>query len=49
MPVRPAKPCDDPTYLIPFLPISMAAMNLLYALALTAFLAISAAKPRSAR
>ncbi len=46
MPLRPAKPCDDPTYLISFLPVSMAAMNFLYALALTAFLAISAAKPR---
>jgi disulfide bond formation protein DsbB len=33
MPVKPAKPCDDPTFLIPGLPISMAAMNLLYALA----------------
>ena len=33
MPARPAKPCDDAAYLIPGLPISMAAMNLLYALA----------------
>jgi disulfide bond formation protein DsbB len=32
MPARPAKPCEDPAYLIPGLPISMAAMNLLYAL-----------------
>jgi disulfide bond formation protein DsbB len=31
MPSRPAKPCDAPTYLIPGLPISMAVMNLLYA------------------
>ncbi|MDE2517507.1 MAG: disulfide bond formation protein B [Rhodospirillales bacterium] len=31
MPARPSKPCDDPTYLIPFLPISMAAMNLIAA------------------
>ena len=31
MPSRPATPCDAPTYLIPGLPISMAAMNLLYA------------------
>ena len=30
----PAKPCDEPTYLIPGLPISMAAMNLLYGLGL---------------
>ncbi len=41
MPARPSKPCDSPTYLIPFLPVSMAAMNLIYALAFAAFLAIS--------
>ncbi len=40
MPARPSKPCDDPTYLIPGLPLSMAAMNLLYALAISALLAI---------
>jgi disulfide bond formation protein DsbB len=34
MPARPSRSCEDPTYLIPGLPISMAAMNLLYALAL---------------
>ena len=28
MPARPAKPCDEPTYLVPGLPVSMAAMNL---------------------
>ncbi|WP_245615224.1 disulfide bond formation protein B [Muricoccus aerilatus] len=33
---RPAKPCDAAAYLIPGLPVSMAAMNLLYALALGA-------------
>jgi disulfide bond formation protein DsbB len=33
MPARPAKPCEDATYLIPGLPVSMAAMNLLFALA----------------
>lgn len=48
MPARPAKPCDDPTYLIPGLPLSMAEMNLTYALALAGFCAISAArKPRT--
>jgi len=31
MPATPSKPCDDPTYLIPGLKLSMAAMNLLYA------------------
>jgi disulfide bond formation protein DsbB len=35
----PSKPCDDPTYLIPFLPISMAAMNMIFALALAGFVA----------
>ena len=39
MPSHPGKPCDDPTYLIPGLPLSMAAMNLLYALAFAMLLA----------
>ncbi|MCQ4158371.1 disulfide bond formation protein B [Roseomonas sp. GC11] len=34
MDLRPAKPCDEPTYLIPGLPVSMAGMNLIYALGL---------------
>lgn len=41
MPARPAKPCDEPAYLLPGLPLSMAAMNLLYALAFLAALAMS--------
>ena len=41
MPARPSKPCDDPTFLIPGLPVSMAAMNLVYALAFSAVVAIS--------
>ena len=40
MPARPAKPCDEPTFLIPGVPLSMAAMNLLFALALSAWIAI---------
>jgi disulfide bond formation protein DsbB len=32
--VRPNKPCDEPTFLIPGLPVSMAAMNLIYAVGL---------------
>jgi len=36
MPATPAKPCDDPTYLIPFVPVSMAEMNLIFALLFTA-------------
>jgi disulfide bond formation protein DsbB len=46
MPLFPSKPCDEPTYLVPGLPLSMAAMNLLLALALAVFLAISAASRR---
>jgi disulfide bond formation protein DsbB len=46
MPDRPAKPCDAPTYLIPRLPISMAAMNLGASLALGALLAIYLAQAR---
>jgi disulfide bond formation protein DsbB len=40
MPATPAKPCDEPTFLLPFLPLSMAAMNLVYALAFAALLAM---------
>jgi disulfide bond formation protein DsbB len=39
MPSRPSKPCDDPTFLIPFIPVSMAAMNLLFALGFAGMLA----------
>lgn len=38
MPARPAKPCDAPSYLIPGLPISMAAMDLIFALGFAALL-----------
>jgi len=41
MPATVSKPCDEPTYLVLGLPVSMAAMNLLLALALAGFLAIS--------
>ncbi len=41
MPLRPSKPCDAPTYLVPGMPLSMAAMNLLYALVFAAALATS--------
>ncbi len=33
LPMTPAKPCDAPILLIPALPVSMAAMDLLYAVA----------------
>ena len=44
MPARPSKPCDDPTYLVPALPISMAGMNLGLSLLLAIALAATAAK-----
>lgn len=47
MPLLPSKPCDEPTYLVPGVPVSMAAMNLLLGLALAGFLAISVARRRS--
>ena len=37
LPAAPTKPCDAPTYLVPGLPLSMAGMNLLYALGLGGF------------
>jgi disulfide bond formation protein DsbB len=40
MPALPAKPCDEPTFLIPFLPVSMAAMNLIFTLAFASAIAI---------
>jgi disulfide bond formation protein DsbB len=49
MPSRPSKPCDDPTFLIPGIPLSMAAMNMLFALAFAAFLAGSLAVTRNRR
>jgi disulfide bond formation protein DsbB len=49
MPAHPSKPCDEPTFLIPGLPLSMAAMNLLFALVFSAFLAISLVTSRSRR
>lgn len=44
MPDKPSKPCDDPTFLIPGLPVSMAAMNLVFALAVAGFMAMSAVR-----
>jgi disulfide bond formation protein DsbB len=49
MPARPAKPCDDPTFLIPGLPLSMAAMNLLYAVAFSAAVVMSLRRGRRRR
>lgn len=41
MPARPSMPCDEPAFLIPGIPLSMAAMNLLFALAFASLLTIS--------
>ncbi|MGI3776757.1 MAG: disulfide bond formation protein B [Janthinobacterium lividum] len=41
MPAHPSKPCDDPTFLVPGLPVSMAALGGLYALVFALGLAIS--------
>ncbi len=49
MPARPAKPCDDPTFLIPGLPLSIAAMNMLYAMAFAATIAMSLRRRRRRR
>ena len=43
----PAKPCDEPTYLIPHLPVSLAMLNLIYAaVSALALLGYVAASPR---
>ena len=46
MPARPAKPCEDPDYLIPGVPVSMAEMGVLYALGCSAGLAFLLAGSR---
>jgi disulfide bond formation protein DsbB len=38
LPAAPTKPCDEPAYLIPGVPLSVAQMNLIYALGLAAFI-----------
>jgi disulfide bond formation protein DsbB len=35
LPSRPSMACEDPTYLLPSIPLSMAEMNMLFALAFT--------------
>ncbi len=41
MPDHPAKPCDEPVYLVAALPVSLATLNLLFGLAFAALLAMS--------
>lgn len=40
MPARPSKPCDQPSFLIPGLPVSFAMMNLWFSLAFAAVLGV---------
>jgi disulfide bond formation protein DsbB len=47
MPALPSKPCDAPSYLIPGLKVSMAAMNMVFALAFSAVLATFLWRSRS--
>jgi disulfide bond formation protein DsbB len=49
MPARPAKPCDDPSFLIPGIPLSIAAMNMLYSLVFAASLAMALGRRRRRR
>jgi disulfide bond formation protein DsbB len=47
MPAKPAKPCDEPTFLIPGVPLSMAAMNLCFASAIAVGLGVMAIRGRN--
>jgi disulfide bond formation protein DsbB len=49
LPAAPSKPCDAPTYPVPGLPLSMAGMNLLYALGLGGFVLIWAGRGAAKR
>ena len=50
MPARPAKPCEDPDFLIPGLPVSMTQMGFIYAAAVMSALVIALSrKPRHFR
>jgi disulfide bond formation protein DsbB len=46
MPARPAKPCDEPTFLLPGVPVSTAALNLMVSLAFAAAVATFLARSR---
>ncbi|WP_428391929.1 disulfide bond formation protein B [Lichenicoccus sp.] len=48
MPPRPVKPCDSPTRLFNFLPVSMTSLDLIYAL-LTCIMTMLSARSRRAR
>jgi disulfide bond formation protein DsbB len=44
----PTKPCDEPAYLIPGVPLSMAALNLIYGLSLAGLALVIAERSRRA-
>ena len=46
MPARPSKPCDEPTYVVPGLPLSTAALNLIWSLAFAGAVAMFLARTR---
>jgi disulfide bond formation protein DsbB len=47
MPLRPSKPCDAATYLVPGVPLSMAALDGLYAAIVFVVLTMGIARRRS--
>ena len=47
LPARPAKPCDDPSYLIAAVPVSLAAMSLIFSLGSAAVMAAVVYRNRS--
>ena len=49
MPARPSKPCDEPSFLIPGVPLSIAALNMLFALVLASVSATLLGQRRSRR
>ena len=49
MPLRPAKPCEDPDYLVPGIPVSFTQMAFAYALAFCATLAICLSRTKGRR
>jgi disulfide bond formation protein DsbB len=49
MPARPSKPCDEPKFLIPGIPLSIATMNLLFALAFAVAMTMSLSVNRRRR
>ena len=47
MPERPSKPCDEPTYLVPGLPLSIAGMNLAFGVVFLGSIITSLLRTRS--